>query len=109
MCVILPFARQRFTPMDMVAWKSILADRRRRGLWQKMERSSNRERDWILVWLPGLKEPSLRLERDSHGTYSLSFYDGKGWFRFREGAEIIDCLAHVEPTERLHPAARKAD
>jgi hypothetical protein len=109
MCVILPFARQRFTPMDMVAWKAILADRRRRGLWQKMERFSNRERDWILVWLPGLKDPSLRLERDAQGTYRLSFYDGKGWFQFRQGPEIIHCLAHVEATERLRQPIRKAD
>lgn len=109
MCVILPFARQRFTPTDMLAWTSILADRRRRGLWQKVERSTSRDRDWITVWLPGMKEPSLRLERDIKGVYRLSYYDGQGWFQFRQGPDIVNCLAQIEPDERLNAASRKAD
>lgn len=109
MCVILPFARQRFTPTDMVAWKSILADRRRRGLWQKVERATSRDRDRILVWLPSVKEPSLCLERDSQGQYRLSYHDGQGWFQFRQGPDIIDCLAQIEPDDRLKAATRKVD
>ncbi|MFY8094016.1 MAG: hypothetical protein ACOVN0_11115 [Niveispirillum sp.] len=109
MCVILPFARQRFTPSDMAAWNAILADRRRRGLWQKVDRATSRDRDWIMVWLPGLKEPSLRLERDSKGVYGLSYYDGQGWFQFRQGATIIDCLSQIEPEAQLKAAARRAD
>lgn len=108
-CVIVPFARQRFTPADLAAWQAILSDRRRRGLWQKMERTTSSDRDSLLVWLPGMKDPTLRLERDIQGLYRLSFHDGKGWFQFRKGPEIIDCLAHVEPGERLRPAARRAE
>lgn len=108
MCVIVPFARQRFTPTDLVAWKAILADRRRRGLWQKVERTTSPDRDWLLVWLPGLKDPTLRLERDTQGTYRLFFYDGKGWFQFRKGDNIIDCLAQIEPGERVRQPMRSA-
>lgn len=107
MCVILPFARQRFTPTDIIAWKAILADRRRRGLWQKVERVSSPDGDWMLVWLPGLKEPTLRLERDRQGMYRLCFHDGRGWFQFRQGTDIIACLAQVEPGQQTTPAARR--
>lgn len=109
MCVILPFARQRFTPTDIIAWKAILMDRRRRGLWQKVERVSSPERDCMLVWLPNLKDPTLCLERDQQGVYRLSFHDGRGWFQFRQGMDIIACLAEVDPGERLHPPFRRAD
>ena len=109
MCVILPFAQQRFTPMDIVAWKAILADQCRRGLWQKAERVSNRDRDSILIWLPARKDPVLRLERDSQGIYRFSFHDGECWLEFRQAFEIADCLAHVVPVERLRTALRRAD
>lgn len=109
MCVILPFARQRFTPTDLVAWRSIMADRHRRGLWQKVERSTSRDRDCLLIWLPGAKEPRLRLERDIQGTYRLSVHDGQGWFQFRQGTHIIDCLARIEPDPQESAIARKAD
>ncbi|MBP7338345.1 hypothetical protein [Niveispirillum sp.] len=109
MCVILPFARQRFTPTDLMAWNAILADRRRRGLWQKVERSTSRDRDSILIWLPGAKEPRLRLERDQQGIYRLSVHDDHGWVQFRQGTHIIDCLARVEPDAQASLTTRKAD
>ncbi|OYQ33371.1 hypothetical protein CHU95_13160 [Niveispirillum lacus] len=95
--------------MDLVAWTAILSDRRRRGLWQRTERFSNRERDWILVWLPSLAEPSLRLERDSQGVYRLSYFDGQAWFQFRQGPDILDCLAQMEPTPPLTAIVRKVE
>lgn len=97
MCVILPFARQRFRPSDIWSWNNIVADRRRRGLWKKVARQSTRERDVMLVWLPGLTDPSLKLERDAAGEYRLYFHDGAGWFQFRHGPDIVDCLTHVDP------------
>ncbi|MFV3077398.1 hypothetical protein [Niveispirillum fermenti] len=99
MCVILPFARQRFTPTDLLAWGNIAVDRQRRGLWQNVSRVTAPEHDRLLVWLPGKQNPTLLLERDVLGLYRLSYHDGNGWYQFRQGPSIIDCLAHMDPDE----------
>jgi len=96
MCKIIPFARQRFTPSDLVSWNNIVRDRKRRGLWHDVRRITGAEFDWQLVWLPELDFPTLRLERDLQGEYRLAYYDGQGWYEFRHGPAILDCLTHMD-------------
>jgi hypothetical protein len=99
MCVIVPFARQRFTPGDLVAWNNILADRQRRGLWVTALRSTGPTFDRLEIWLPRQLNPTLKLERDVAGLYRAYYHDGRGWFLFRSQATMADCLMSLDPND----------
>lgn len=99
MCVILPFARQRFTPSDLVAWHNILADRQRRGLWLTALRSTGPNFDRIEIWLPNQLFPTLKLERDVTGSYRAFYHDGRGWLLFRSVSSMVNCLMSLDPND----------
>lgn len=104
MAEIIPFAPYRFTPADMALWQRMATEQIRRGLWHDVTRQTDAGQDQLLVRFPGLEAPILRLVRDRHGVYCMSFHDRTGWYEFRRASTAAACLAR-----RTTPANRSDD
>lgn len=96
---VVPFVSCRFVPSDVQRFMEFAGPRLERRIWQKVERLSDRERDQMVVSIPGPDKsgkPFLSFQRERGGEYGLWFWDSFGWHLIRSGSSADECLGVLE-------------
>lgn len=93
MANIIPFARHRFMPGDLDAFNQIAFCKLKRGIWDRIERHTDSDKDEIRAYFPKFDRPVFIFRRDKDGYYSLIYVDQMGESLIGQGWQAKCCLS----------------